>query len=90
MTCYFRNLKEIFTRAGIEVTSENKRKVDRTIHGALNLSFDFVHFDKLLNFRLTSSKDWILGVKNGILSITTLIKPCNQTDNFFIKNKPET
>ena len=45
MTCYFRNLKEIFTRAGIEVTSENKRKVDRTIHGALNLSCDFVHFE---------------------------------------------
>jgi hypothetical protein len=58
--------------------------------GALNLSFDFVHFDKLLNFRLTSSKDWILGVKNGILRIASLIKPCNQSDNSFIKNKPET
>jgi hypothetical protein len=45
MTCYFRHLKEIFKKAGIEVTSENKREVDRTIHGALNLSFDFVHFE---------------------------------------------
>ena len=89
MTCYFRHLKEIFKKAGIEVTRENKREVDGTIHGALNLSFDFVHFDKLLNFRLTSSKDWILGVKNGILRIASLIKPCNQSDNSFIKNKPE-
>jgi hypothetical protein len=44
VTCYFRHLKEIFKKAGIEVTRENKREVDGTIHGALNLSFDFVHF----------------------------------------------
>ena len=25
VTCYFRHLKEIFKKAGIEVTSENKR-----------------------------------------------------------------
>ena len=29
MTCYFRHL-EIFKKAGIEVTSKNKREVDRT------------------------------------------------------------
>jgi hypothetical protein len=27
VTCYFRRLKEIFKKAGIEVTSENKREV---------------------------------------------------------------
>ena len=27
MTCYFRHLKEIFKKAGIEVTRENKREV---------------------------------------------------------------
>jgi len=27
VTCYFRHLKEIFKKAGIEVTSENKREV---------------------------------------------------------------
>jgi ribosomal protein L17 len=32
MTCYFRHLKEIFKKAGIEVTSENKREIDRIIH----------------------------------------------------------
>jgi len=62
---------------------------DRTIHCALNLSFDFVHFDKLLNFRLTSSKDVILGVKNGILLTTNLIKCCNYNDKSFIKKGSE-
>ncbi len=32
MTCYFRHLKEIFKKAGIEVTSENKQEVDKIIH----------------------------------------------------------
>jgi len=33
MTCYFRHLKQVFEKAGIEVTSENKREIDRVIHG---------------------------------------------------------
>jgi hypothetical protein len=32
----------------------------------------------------------IFGVKNAILGIACLIKPCNQGDNSFTKNKPET
>ena len=32
MTCYFRHLGEVFKEAGIEVTQENKKVVDRTIH----------------------------------------------------------
>jgi len=31
----------------------------------------------------------IFGVRNGISDIADLIKPCNQSDNSFIKNKPE-
>jgi hypothetical protein len=31
LTCYFRHLKEIFQRAGIEVTRENKQEVDKLI-----------------------------------------------------------
>ena len=42
-----------------------------------------MHFDKLLNFRLTSFKDWILGVKNGILFTSVLIKRCNYVDKSF-------
>jgi len=32
MTCYFRHLQAIFRKAGIEVTNENKREVDKIIH----------------------------------------------------------
>lgn len=32
MTCYFRHLKAIFEKAGIQVTSENKQDIDRIIH----------------------------------------------------------
>ena len=32
MTCYFRHVKQIFIKAGIEVTDGNKREIDRVIH----------------------------------------------------------
>lgn len=32
MTCYFRHLGEVFKKAGITVTSENKRELDMIIH----------------------------------------------------------
>lgn len=39
MTCYFRHLKEVFTKAGIEVTSENKREIDRVIHSIAGVEY---------------------------------------------------
>jgi hypothetical protein len=32
MTCYFRYLNEIFEQAGITVTKENRKDIDRAIH----------------------------------------------------------
>jgi hypothetical protein len=32
MTCYFRHLHQDFKKAGIEVTSENRRDFDSVIH----------------------------------------------------------
>ena len=32
MSCYFRHLKDIFEEAGVEVTKENKKEIDRVIH----------------------------------------------------------
>jgi hypothetical protein len=58
--------------------------------GAVNLSSDFSHPPKLLRIRLMPFENAIFGVKNAILGIAYLIKPCNQADNPFIKNKPET
>ena len=39
MTCYFRNLQHVFKRAGIEVTSENKREIDRVIHDIVGVKY---------------------------------------------------
>ena len=33
MTCYFRQLREIFQKAGITVTTQNKKEIDRIIKG---------------------------------------------------------
>ncbi len=39
MTCYFRHLQDIFEKAGIEVTRENKREIDRVIHGIVGVDY---------------------------------------------------
>ncbi|MFW6111141.1 MAG: hypothetical protein ACOC6H_03800 [Thermoproteota archaeon] len=39
MTCYFRHMRDIFEKAGIEITEENKRGVDRTIHSLLGVKY---------------------------------------------------
>ena len=37
MTCYFRHLQEIFKKAGVTVTSENRKEVDRIIHNIVGV-----------------------------------------------------
>jgi hypothetical protein len=37
MSCYFRQLKDVFDAAGIEITKENRRAVDLAIHKLLGL-----------------------------------------------------
>jgi len=39
LTCYFRHLQEVFKKAGIEVTKENKREVDRVIHSLVGVEY---------------------------------------------------
>ena len=39
MTCYFRHMKGVFERAGVEVTSENKKEIDRTIHAMVGVEY---------------------------------------------------
>ena len=39
MTCYFRHLQEVFQKAGIEVTKDNKREIDRVIHGIVGVEY---------------------------------------------------
>lgn len=39
MTCYFRHIQLIFKKAGIVVTSENKREIDRVIHDLVGVEY---------------------------------------------------
>ena len=39
MTCYFRHLQEVFQKAGIEVTNENKRQIDKVIHAIVGVEY---------------------------------------------------
>jgi molecular chaperone GrpE (heat shock protein) len=39
MSCYFRHLKEILDQAGIEVTGENKKDIDRAIHKVMDTEY---------------------------------------------------
>jgi len=39
MTCYFRHLKQVFEKAGIEVTATNKKDLDRIIHKIVSVDY---------------------------------------------------
>jgi len=39
MSCYFRHMKDVFEEAGIEVTKENKKEIDRIIHTIVDLEY---------------------------------------------------
>lgn len=39
MSCYFRHIPDILNEAGIDVTAENKREVDRLIHSLVGVEY---------------------------------------------------
>lgn len=41
MTCYFRHkqMKDVFERAGVEITKENRKEVDRVIHSIVGVEY---------------------------------------------------
>jgi len=39
MTCYFRHMKPIFNKIGLEVTKDNKKEIDRTIHDIVGVEY---------------------------------------------------
>jgi len=39
LTCYFRHLHDLFDKAGINVTDENKRQIDRIIHDIVRVEY---------------------------------------------------
>ena len=39
MSCYFRHMKDVLAEAGIEVTTENKKEIDRIIHEMVDVDY---------------------------------------------------
>jgi hypothetical protein len=39
MTCYFRHLTEVFEKAGINVTKENRHELDKIIHNLVGVEY---------------------------------------------------
>ncbi|MCJ7762381.1 hypothetical protein MUP38_02860 [Candidatus Bathyarchaeota archaeon] len=39
MACYFSHLKEVFPKAGIEVTPQNKQQIDKIIHDIIGVEY---------------------------------------------------
>lgn len=39
MSCYFRHMKEDLEKAGISVTPENKKEIDRLVHELVAVTF---------------------------------------------------
>jgi len=39
MSCYFRHMKDVLVEAGIEITKDNKKDIDRIIHGLVDVEY---------------------------------------------------
>jgi len=39
LTCYFRHLNEVFRKAGIKVTKENRQEIDKVIHNIVGVEY---------------------------------------------------
>ena len=63
MTCYFRRMKDVFGKAGIEVTKENKRELDRAIHAYVGVEYkDCSSTWKAVKASLAEGEEAFLGV----------------------------
>lgn len=39
MSCYFRHMKDVLEEAGIDITKDNKKEIDRIIHGLVDVTY---------------------------------------------------
>ena len=39
MSCYLRHMKEVLTEAGVEVTAENRKQIDRAFHELMGVQY---------------------------------------------------
>ncbi len=63
MTCYFRHLRDVFDQAGIEVTKENKRDLDKAIHAHMGVEYkNYSATWKAVKNSLAEDEEAFLGV----------------------------
>lgn len=39
MSCYFRHMKDVLDEVGVTVTTENKKEIDRILHGIVDVDY---------------------------------------------------
>ena len=39
MSCYLHNLKDILNEAGVEISADNRKQIDRAIHEIVNTTY---------------------------------------------------
>ncbi|MGC1122683.1 MAG: hypothetical protein WBA22_16495 [Candidatus Methanofastidiosia archaeon] len=39
MPCYFRHMSDVFQKAGVEITKENRKDVDRVLHSLVGVEY---------------------------------------------------
>ena len=67
MTCYFRHMKDVFSRAGIDVTQENKKDIDRAIHDYVGVEYKNCSSTwKAVKERLAEDEESFLEMLKGI------------------------
>ena len=70
MTCYFRHMKDVFTKIGVEATKENKKDIDRKIHGLLGVEYkDCSSTWKLVKTRLAEDRDGFIEQLSAALNM---------------------
>jgi hypothetical protein len=67
VTCYFRHLKPIFEKAGIEVTPENKKQLDTIIHNIVRVNYKNcpATWKQVKNFILKDEDAFAIEIKNA-------------------------
>jgi hypothetical protein len=68
MTCYFRHLKPIFEKAGISITTENKKHIDKKIHQIFGIEYKNCSATwKEIKKRITEDKENFVNIlKNSV------------------------
>ncbi len=69
MSCYFRQLKDFFDEAGIEITASNRKQVDRTIKKILGTDHCPDTWKRLKQEILSDEskrKEFVVKLKNAV------------------------